>query len=187
MTFGPHADKVGLGPAPTQPHDPKADPEPPAQGARITSMSDYQSCLQTFQRGGHSEIDTARVYVGGAQEAFTRAAGYEGMGFSIATKCYPRAPQTHEPAALRRCLETSLEELGAACVDIFYLHAADRATPFEETLAEVDKMHKEGPAFPSPPTTRWCSCYPLLMTETQANSSTSACQTSPPSRWPRWS
>lgn len=28
--------------------------------------------------------------------------------------------------------------------DIYYLHAADRSVPFAETLAEVDKMHKEG-------------------------------------------
>ena len=29
-------------------------------------------------------------------------------------------------------------------MDIFYLHAADRSVPFEETLGECDKMHKEG-------------------------------------------
>lgn len=39
---------------------------------------------------------------------------------------------------------TSLKELGTDCVDIFYLHAADRSVPFDETLREVNKMHKEG-------------------------------------------
>lgn len=118
---------------------------PDAQaGARITSLEDYKSCLRTLQAAGYDEIDTARIYVGGAQEAFTAAAGYADMGFSIATKCYPRAPQTHKPDALRASLEKSLAELGTACVDIFYLHAADRSTPFEETLAEAEKMHKEG-------------------------------------------
>ena len=29
-------------------------------------------------------------------------------------------------------------------MDIFYLHAADRSVPFAETLAELDKLHKEG-------------------------------------------
>jgi aflatoxin B1 aldehyde reductase len=39
--------------------------------------------------------------------------------------------------------ETSLKELGADCVDIFYLHAADRKVPFAETLEAVDKLHKQ--------------------------------------------
>ena len=29
-------------------------------------------------------------------------------------------------------------------MDIFYLHAADRSVPFDETLEEVNKLHKEG-------------------------------------------
>jgi aflatoxin B1 aldehyde reductase len=37
-----------------------------------------------------------------------------------------------------------LNALEAKTVDIFYLHAADRSIPFQETLAAVDKMHKEG-------------------------------------------
>ena len=30
------------------------------------------------------------------------------------------------------------------CVDIFYLHAADRSVPFDVTLEECNKLHKEG-------------------------------------------
>ena len=41
-------------------------------------------------------------------------------------------------------LEKSLAELKTDCVDIFYLHAADRSIPFAETLEELNKMHKEG-------------------------------------------
>ena len=40
--------------------------------------------------------------------------------------------------------QESLDALETDCVDIFYLHAADRSVPFQETLAEVDKLHKEG-------------------------------------------
>lgn len=29
-------------------------------------------------------------------------------------------------------------------MDIFYLHAPDRSVPFEDTLEECNKMHKEG-------------------------------------------
>lgn len=115
-----------------------------AAGARITSPDDYAKCLDTLQSRGHNEIDTARAYVGGKQEAFTRDAHWQDRGLTLATKCYPREPGTHKPENLRASLETSLKELGADCVAIFYLHAADRSVPFEETLEECDKMHKEG-------------------------------------------
>lgn len=41
-------------------------------------------------------------------------------------------------------MSKSLEELKGGPVDIFYLHAADRSVPFEETLEAVNEMHKEG-------------------------------------------
>ena len=41
-------------------------------------------------------------------------------------------------------LDTSLKELGTDCVDIFYLHAADRSIPFTEPLRKLDEMHKKG-------------------------------------------
>jgi aflatoxin B1 aldehyde reductase len=44
---------------------------------------------------------------------------------------------------LTQHFETSLKELGTDCVDIFYLHAADRSTPFAETLEACDKLHKQ--------------------------------------------
>ena len=36
----------------------------------------------------------------------------------------------------------SLKELGTDCVDIFYLHAADRTVPFAVTLKAIDDLHK---------------------------------------------
>lgn len=50
----------------------------------------------------------------------------------------------HSPKDLRESVETSLRELQTDCVDIFYLHAADRSLPFTETLKEVDKIYREG-------------------------------------------
>lgn len=113
-------------------------------GARVTSLSDYAKCLDTLQARGYNEIDTARAYINGKQEAWTRDAKWQERGLSLATKCYPNKPGVHKPENLRASLETSLKELGTDCVDIFYLHAADRSVPFEETLGECDKMHKEG-------------------------------------------
>lgn len=113
-------------------------------GARITSKEDYKDMLDYMQGRGYFEVDTARSYVNGKQEAFTASIGWKDRGLTLATKCYPHTPGVHKPSNLRASLETSLSELQTDTVDIFYLHAADRSVPFEETLAEVDKMHKEG-------------------------------------------
>lgn len=113
-------------------------------GARVTDAAEYAKVLDHFQSKGYNEIDTARAYVGGKQEAWTRDAKYQDRGLTIATKHYPFQPGQHSPEKLREACETSLKELGTGCVDIYYLHAADRSIPFEDTLREVDKMHKEG-------------------------------------------
>ncbi|KAJ9294386.1 hypothetical protein DTO271G3_6961 [Paecilomyces variotii] len=113
-------------------------------GARVTNFDDFTKCLDYFQQQGYNEIDTARVYVGGKQEAWTREAKWKERGLTLATKWYPRNPGDHKPNVVRTQLETSLKELGTDTVDIFYLHAADRSVPFSETLEAVNQLHKEG-------------------------------------------
>ena len=102
MTFGPDADA----------------------GARITSQSEYGTFLDHLQAAGYNEVDTARTYVGGKQEAFTREAKWKERGLKLATKVYPRTPGTHAPDVLTEQFNISLKELGTETVDIFYLHAA---------------------------------------------------------------
>lgn len=114
------------------------------KGARITSLDEFKKCLDCLSENGYYEIDTARIYVGGEQEAFTAKAGWKDRALKIATKWYPRTPGDHKPDVLRQNLETSLRELQTDCVDIFYLHAADRSVPFAETLEAVNQLHKEG-------------------------------------------
>lgn len=113
-------------------------------GARITSLDEFNQQLDYLQSQGYNEVDTARTYVGGKQEAWTREARWKERGLKIATKAYPDVDGQHKPENLRKMFETSLKELGTDKVDIFYLHAPDRSVPFAETLAEVDKLHKEG-------------------------------------------
>lgn len=122
MTFGPDEDK----------------------GARITSLDEYNKCLDHLQAAGYNEIDTARAYIGGKQEAWTAEAKWKDRGLTLATKVYPFEAGIHKPETLRKYFETSLKELQTDCVDIFYLHAADRSVPFAETLEECNKLHKEG-------------------------------------------
>lgn len=113
-------------------------------GARVTSLDEFNGTLDDLQKRGYNEVDTARAYIGGKQEAFTRDAKWQDRGLTIATKVYPFQPGIHKPAKMRELFELSLAELGTKTVDIFYLHAADRSVPFEETLREVNEFHKEG-------------------------------------------
>ena len=113
-------------------------------GARITSLDEYKKCLDYFQKEGYNEVDTARIYIGGKQEAFTAQAHWKERGLTLATKWYPGQPGAHKPTVLKEQVNTSLKELQTDCVDIFYLHAADRSVPFDETLEAVNELHKEG-------------------------------------------
>lgn len=122
MTFGPHT----------------------SAGARITSLDEYKKCLDYFQSKGYNELDTARVYINGQQEAFTAQAGWKERGFTLATKWHPQQLGFHKRDILKQGIAESLRELKTDCVDIFYLHAADRSVPFAETLEAVNESHKEG-------------------------------------------
>ena len=44
-------------------------------GARITSLDEYNKCLDYLQSQGYNEVDTARSYIGGKQEALRRRRG----------------------------------------------------------------------------------------------------------------
>ncbi|KAI0133989.1 aflatoxin B1 aldehyde reductase member 3 [Xylariales sp. AK1849] len=115
-------------------------------GSRITSGDTYRAVLDKFQSQGYNEVDTARVYISGKQEAWTRdEAKWNERGLTLATKVkYPGADGDHVAAKVEESVQESLKELGTNCVDILYIHAADRATPFEETLGALDKLHKAG-------------------------------------------
>lgn len=110
----------------------------------MTNFDEFTKHLDYFQSKGYNEIDTARMYVGGKQEAWTRDAKWQDRGFTLATKVYPYQAGVHEPESLKEHFSTSLKELGADAVDIFYLHAPDRSVPFEKTLEAVNELHKQG-------------------------------------------
>lgn len=63
---------------------------------------------------------------------------------TCATKWYPREPKAHSAETLETQFNKSLSELGTDCIDIFYLHAADRTIPFQEPLKKLDELHKAG-------------------------------------------
>ncbi|OAL33597.1 hypothetical protein AYO20_07104 [Fonsecaea nubica] len=115
-----------------------------SKGGRVTSLEEYNKNLDYLQSQGYNEVDTARSYIGGRQEAFTKEARWKDRGLTLATKCFPVKPGDHSPEKLRASLEKSLAELGTDSVDIFYLHAPDRSVPFKDTLQCCNDMFKEG-------------------------------------------
>ena len=115
-----------------------------SKGARITSLDEYNRCLDYLQQQGYNELDTARMYISGAQEAFTRDAKWKSRGLTLATKVHPVKAGGHAAGKVKEALSTSLKELGTDCVDIYYLHAPDHTVPYEETLQALNELHKEG-------------------------------------------
>jgi aflatoxin B1 aldehyde reductase len=50
----------------------------------------------------------------------------------------------HTPEGLREAMKRSLAALKTEKVDMWYLHAPDRSTPYDVTLKVVDELYKEG-------------------------------------------
>ncbi|KAJ7050342.1 NADP-dependent oxidoreductase domain-containing protein [Mycena amicta] len=87
-------------------------------------------------------IDTSNVYGFGTSEKILGQMDLHGG--VVDTKIYPLMPGGHSRAKLREACDRTLTALGRKCVRVLYLNAPDHATPFEETLAAMDELHKEG-------------------------------------------
>lgn len=48
------------------------------------------------------------------------------------------------PASVRRACEGSLKRLGIDCIDLYYQHRVDPATPIEDTVRELKALVEEG-------------------------------------------
>ncbi|PQE07671.1 hypothetical protein CJF31_00007448 [Rutstroemia sp. NJR-2017a BVV2] len=123
-------------------------------GIRISTLEGANSILDVFQKYGHSEVDSARVYGGGSTEERLAEANWQSRGLIMQTKLYPTKGKgmdwltteqwTHSAADVRAGFEASMKALQTDRVEMFYLHGPDRNTPFEETLSEINKLHQEG-------------------------------------------
>ncbi|KAH8799778.1 NADP-dependent oxidoreductase domain-containing protein [Xylogone sp. PMI_703] len=124
--------------------------------ARITKLEDCAQVLDVFKKYGHNEIDTARIYGDGSCEELLGQLNLQDRGLIVDTKLSPikRFPAfasaftiptyTHEPHDLKPGVLDSLKALKTDKVDLWYLHAPDHATPYEDTLREVNNIYKEG-------------------------------------------
>ena len=115
--------------------------------------------LDVAAEGGINFLDTADVYpVGGTLETSGRTEEILGRWlkgkrerFIVATKAVGRVgPSPWDQGASRKhllgAIDASLRRLGTDYVDLYQLHADDRATPLEETVEALDQIVRSGKA-----------------------------------------
>lgn len=115
-----------------------------SESARTHSLEDIAAILDVFQKHGHKEVDTARAYTNGTSERLLGDIGWQQRDLVVETKLYPRENERHTPEDLRKTLQASLNALRTDKVELFYLHAPDRTTPWEVTFKAVDDLYREG-------------------------------------------
>jgi aryl-alcohol dehydrogenase (NADP+) len=107
--------------------------------------------VQLARDAGINFIDTADAYAGGrSEEIVGKAVRSHRDWWIVATKVGTRLP----PAApnrggigrrwLLRGAEESLARLNIGCIDLYYLHLDDLATPLEETVDAMGTLLREG-------------------------------------------
>jgi len=128
--------------------------KPGVEQSRVHDLSTASALLGVFQSHGHSEVDTASSYGEGSSETMLGQLDWQSRQLLMASKYYPTAgravPATwdstlrHTPDALRKNVSASLRALRTNKLDMWYLHAPDRTTPFAETFEAVNTLFEEG-------------------------------------------
>ncbi|KAL4744668.1 hypothetical protein BDW72DRAFT_208830 [Aspergillus terricola var. indicus] len=108
----------------------------PSAGVRITSLDAHNLSLIASSPNAIMKV-TLPAAMGTESKEHSPAPRERGL--ICATKWYPYNANgekvgAHRDHKLEQMFNKSLSELGTDCVGIFYLHAADRATPFDEPL-----------------------------------------------------
>jgi len=123
-----------------------ADPAA-TEAASLAAIAEYVAACAP----GKAFVDTAWIYAhpsGAHNETLVgKAIAAHGRdAFIIATKCGIRADfQTDSSeAAVREQLAASLARLGVSCIDLYYQHRADAATPPAALAATMAALIREG-------------------------------------------
>lgn len=126
---------------PTQVGDTSIDPS-----ARFDTPEQVNGFLNAFLERGYHQIDTARGYSPSAPGTSEPRLGAVAAGArsTIDTKVMSRDPGSHSKAKILDEVDISLEALQIKQINILYLHAPDRATPFEEACEAMDQAHRDG-------------------------------------------
>lgn len=120
------------------------DPSDPQ--AKFNDASTAVPLLDLFRSHGNLELDTARAYPIGAFGTAEKLLGDLKVGewATIDTKVRSWVPQAHTKENVAKSVNDSLASLQVDKVNIMYLHAPDRTTPFVETVEAMDQAWREG-------------------------------------------
>lgn len=120
------------------------DPSHPQ--AKFNSPENTLPLFELLQTRGVTHLDTARAYPVGAPGSSEALLGSLRAGdwATIDTKVISWRPGTHTAEMIAKSIPLSLNALHMERVNIMYLHAPDRATPFGETLRAMDEAHRAG-------------------------------------------
>lgn len=113
------------------------------------SIATIQACFEL----GINHLDTAHVYgpQGESEQLIRRALGQRRDEMVIATKGgihFEGEAMVNDarPATLRQECDESLRRLGTDRVELYYLHAADKTTPLEESAGAILDLVNSGKA-----------------------------------------
>jgi len=117
-------------------------------GKRTPAAESERIVRRALERGVRV-FDTANAYNDGeAERILGRALGAVRDRVVVATKVGFRRvagrPEGLSPASLEQALAASLDRLGTAWVDLYYLHVPDHAVPIEQTLGAMKALVGSG-------------------------------------------
>ncbi|KAL0487055.1 aflatoxin B1 aldehyde reductase [Acrasis kona] len=99
--------------------------------------------LKVLQDNNIDEIDSARIYTKGESEKLLGQVSAH-KKFKISTKVPSFQPGSGKKELILKSFKDSTEALKQDSVDIYYLHAPDRETSFEEQAEAMNEVHKNG-------------------------------------------
>ncbi|KAI9787934.1 MAG: hypothetical protein M1816_007334 [Peltula sp. TS41687] len=114
--------------------------------ARYTTPETAQQVTEFFRKRGYDHFDTARAYSVAAPGSSERILGQTNLGewATIDTKVKSFSPGAHSSKGIAESIKASLGALNVSQVNIEYLHAPDRTTPFEETCEAMNQAYQAG-------------------------------------------
>jgi aryl-alcohol dehydrogenase-like predicted oxidoreductase len=115
--------------------------------------SDHAECIRIIHRAlelGINFIDTANIYSAGeSEEIVGKALGTRRQDVVLATKVFGVMGEGPNEQGLSRKaiqdqVEHSLRRLQTGVIDLYQIHRPDPTTPWEETLATLDDLVRQG-------------------------------------------
>lgn len=120
-----------------------------SQTSSAVDQSVALKMLKSFMLGGHTLIDTARIYAGGKTESILGDVlrgvdQQERLALAVGTKAHPSQPNGLSPAGIRDQLGASLNAIEMDSVGEFYLHQPDPDASLLDSLRTTDALLKDG-------------------------------------------